>query len=163
MFRSLFSLRRSLILLLALTSCTKKTEREWGLQTNVTACPRYNAGRIYLEPEKEYDYLEIEIIRSQTGIRFYINVLFLQAQPCVEDATKTKIEVIFEDEEEPWIVYGRILKGGQRILLPSDVTDYLIQSLLTGHSFDIHLGQYRIRAISNAFEKHYHELGRVIN
>jgi len=163
MIRTLFHSRRAFIALvfLMLTSCNTKASREWCFQANLTARPCYNGGRIFLEAEREYDYLEIEIVRSRSGIRFYLNILFLQAMPCLEDLTKAKVEVIFENEEEPWIIYSLILRGGQRLLLPTEVSNYLIQVLSEGQSFEFKVGNYHTKAIPETFEERYQALMKI--
>lgn len=163
MSRTSFHLRRAFIalVLITFTGCNTKVSRDWNFQANLTKRPYYNGGRIFLEPEKEYDYLTIEIVRSRSGVRFYLNILFLQATPCSEDQTKTKVEVFFENEEKPWVIYPLILRGGQRLLLPTDASNYLIQVLLEGQSFDFKVGNYRTKATVNTFEECYQALMKI--
>jgi len=147
------------LILLTLTACNSpKICREWGFEANMACKNTYNAARIFLDAEKEYDYLEAEIVRTCSGVRFYINNLFMQASPCLEDPSKAKVQILFDCQEEPWIIYPLILRGGQRLLLINEDANFLIESLLEGQSFTIKIDRYELNVISESFCERYQAL-----
>lgn len=142
---------------LFLVGCSHPICHEWILQEIVTKTPCFNGGRLILEADSDYSYLELELIRNRSGTYFYLNLLFLQALPCSEDPTRTRIEVTFENQE-PLILYPHLLEGGQRILLPSEIADNLIQALLEDCSFTIQIGRSQIHVASYNFQEVYSKL-----
>lgn len=135
--------------LVSLCGCSTSC-RQWEIQQILTKTPCFNGGRLLLAPDSEYSRIELEIIRNRSGIRFYINLLFLEAPPCPEDKTRTSLNVLFQDQE-PWIIYPYLFTGGQRLLLPGDAADVLIQALLDEESFDVEIGRSRIKVIPDNF------------
>lgn len=134
-----------------LTGCTSSKCRQWELQ-EIGSKPRFNGGRIILDPDTEFSYLELELIRNASGLYFYINLLFLEAQPWKEDPARTSITIQFEDRD-PWIVHPYLLAGGQKILLPGNIADLLIQTLLDEQTFSIIMGRSQIQVPSTNFLK----------
>ncbi len=96
------------------------------------------------------------MMRTSSGTRLYLNILFLKAPPCKEDPSRTKIEVIFEDSTRP--IYPFILQGGQRLLIDGEDANLLIQTLLDGNSFTIKIGRHELAIIPDRFEASYDEL-----
>ncbi len=154
-----FSIQRAFfaLCLCCLSACSFSSCRQWEIQEILTKTPCFNAGRLTLNPDSDCSYLGLEITRNRSGIRCYLNVLFLQAAPSPDDPNRTRIEILFEDQE-PWIVYPYLLSGGQRLLLPGDCADVLIQALLDDRSFTIKIGRVNLSVIPTHFEAVYSRL-----
>lgn len=142
--------------LVLLTSCSTPC-RQWILCEIGGEDPCFNSGRLILEPDSTICHLELELDRSQSGIRMYVNLLLLQAPPLPEDPQKTALSILFEDGES-LIVYPYLLTGGQRLLLPPDVADFLIATLLEGRPFTIQIGRQNLSVIIDQFEPLYQRL-----
>lgn len=134
----------------ALTACSTPVCRQWALVEMTTGYPCFNSGRLYLDPDNNYSHIQLELDRDISGIRMYVNILLLYAPPCSDDPDYTNLEIKWEEEGEgegeetpPLLVKAYRLKGGQRLLIPSDIADQLIETLLKGRSFTVHLGRYR--------------------
>lgn len=143
--------------LIVLSSCSTPTPRKWEIQEILTKNPCFNGGRLVLGPDSDCSYLELELFRNSSGIRFYLNLLFLQAPPWEEDPARTSITILFEGQE-PWVVHPYLLEGGQRLLLPGDVADFLVQALFNEQEFIIQIGRKQITVISTQFIKTYQRL-----
>lgn len=150
--RALFALCLTFLL-----SCSSPTCHQWEIQEILTTSPCFNGGRLLLAPNSDYSHLELELLRNRSGIRFYINLLFLYAPPWQEDSTHTCLEIIFEDQE-PWVVYPYLFEGRQRLLLPGEVADTLVQALLDGYSFTLQIGRYKIEVVPDHFSTVYDRL-----
>ena len=131
--------------------------RQWEIDEVITRNPSFNGGRAILGPDSDQSNLELELVRVSSGIRFYINLLFLKAPPWKEDPTKTSLTIQFENQE-PWIVHPYLLEGEQRLLLPGDVADYLIRMLLEENCFTIQIGRSQLSVVPTQFVKIYQKL-----
>lgn len=143
--------------LLILCSCSTPKCREWEIQENLTQVPSFNAGRLILTPDTNYSHLELELVRNNSGLRFYLNLLLMDAPPLREDPTRTKAEILSENGE-PELIYPYLLEGGQRLMLPGDDADALIQRLLEDNSFIIKIGRSQITVIPDNFSKAYEKI-----
>lgn len=148
--------------LIILSACSSSAAcRAWEIQTNITNCSVFNSGRLFLAPESDHSHLEVEIVRSSSGLRLYINILFLRALPCPEDPSFTKVEISFEGVEEPWVIYSYLLQGGQRLLVQQEDASRLINTLLEGGYFKINIGRFDTLIISDSFQEAYQKLLKI--
>lgn len=147
----------ALFFLLFLTACSQPACRQWEIQITELRNPCFNSGKMFLAPESNTCYLELELTRAASGLRLYLNILFLQAPPWAEDSSRSLVTILFPDQE-PLMTYPYILKGGQRLLFPTETTDYLINKLLAGESFTIQMGRQKTEIIATYFSVAYQEL-----
>jgi hypothetical protein len=147
-----------LLSLFYLSACSPPYQRKWELQENMTLTSKFNSGRLILPPDSDCSNLELDITRSYSGTRFYVNLLSLQAPPLREDPSRTRLEIRFEDDEEPWIVYPFLFRGGQRLLFPAEVSETLIDALFQGRAFTISIGRSSLLAIPDQFCEEYAKL-----
>lgn len=141
-----------------ISGCSKtSSSREWIIEENPSKISCFKGGRLLLSADTDYSHLELELVRNPSGIRFYINILFLEAPAFADDPARTSITILFEDTP-PWTVYPWLLKGGQRLLLPDDVAAILIQSLMDDLCFSIHIGNSQINVVPTQFKNAYARL-----
>lgn len=154
-----FSIQRAFLALClcCLSACSSSSCYQWEIQEILTKTPCFNAGRLILAPDSDCSFLEFEVTRNRSGIRCYLNLLFLQAPPLSDDSSRTRIEILYEGQE-PWIVYPYLLNGGQRLLLLGEDADQLIQALLDDLSFTIKIGRANLQVVSTNFEAVYSRL-----
>lgn len=138
-------------------SCSVPTPRQWLLETTVTKYPQFNSALMILEPDSEISYVTLQLLRSTSGLHMYLNVLLLKTPPMENDPTRTTLELLVEGQE-PFLFYPYILNGEQRLLVPSDVADYIIELLLYGETFCIKAGRFKITVIPDHFQEAYNEL-----
>lgn len=158
MLSRLISLAQRMTILCAifnLAACSTPC-RQWQCQKMIACSPRFNSARLFLPPDCDNPRLELEMIRTSSGTRLYLNILFLKAPPCKEDPSRTKIEILFDNDTRP--IYPSILQGGQRLLLDGEDANLLIQTLLDGGSFSIKIGRHTLTIIPDRFETCYDEL-----
>lgn len=147
--------RAFIALLLFLTGCAPYC-REWVLDSYISKNPRFASARVYLPPSSPSDHLELELCRSASGYRLYLNILLFAARPLEEDSQKTEIEI--STLEKSWTAYPYILLGGQRLFIPSETADELIQLLLEGISFTIKIGRLETEISPSNFRELYIDL-----
>ena len=145
-------------------SCTAPC-RQWLLFTTLTQTTCFNSGRLYLSPDTNLSYLELEINRSSSGLRMYLNLLLWQAPPSPENPEFSCIDLVLlekdENEEEQQTVttlYAYRLEGGQKLWILPDDANTLIERLLKDQSFILKIGRYQITVIADEFQTGYQEL-----
>lgn len=146
-----------IVLIATLASCSKESDHQWHFEEVRTRRPEFNGGRLVLAPDTDYSNLELEIVRSSSGIRFYINLLLFQAFPRPLDPATTTVTIQFE-EEEPWIIHPYLFEGGQRLLLPGEIADPLVKALLEGQCFTIQIGRSQVKVTPTHFSEDYKAL-----
>jgi hypothetical protein len=149
-----FNIFLTLLILLTLTSCSSLYQRRWELQENTTPTPKFNSGRLILPPDSDCSNLELEITRTCSGTRFYVNLLSLQAPPLKDNPSRTRLRITFE-EQDPWDIDPFLFNGGQRLLLPADVAEILMDALFQGRSFTVSIGRSSITVIPDQFCEEY--------
>lgn len=146
----------AIVCLLMLLSCSMDKCRQWEMQEIVTQCPRFNGVRLLLSPDSDYSHLELELLLNSSGIYFFVNLLSFQARPCIDQPSRTQLEVLFDDKE-PQVVYPYLLEGGQRLLLPEDIATSLIEALIESRSFALRIGRSKIAVVPTNFSNLYEQ------
>lgn len=100
--------------------------------------------------------MELEIDRSSSGVRMYINLSVFQASPTADNPCIAKAELVVC--EEPLVFYPYLLEGGQRLLIPSDVTEKIIEHLCDECSLTLRLGRQEMTVIPDGFQQSYQRL-----
>lgn len=146
----------SALCLVTLCSCAQQTCRQWILLENRTCDPSYTSGRMVLERDTHSCRMELEIDRSRSGLRMYINLALFQAAPLPDNPCVSKAELVFCNES--LIFYPYLLEGGQRLLIPSDVTERIIELLSDDCSLILRLGRQEMTIIPDSFQLAYNKL-----
>lgn len=154
----LFRVLATVLAVLILTACSK-SDRQWAYGQNITHSPLYNSGRMFLPTDQSAPYFAMELIRCSSGMRLYLNILVLEAPPHPHDPSRTCVTILFENDS--LVVYPYLLKGGQRLLFPPDVTEYLINQLLDEHSFTVAVGHRKFEVIPGNFKAGYDQLKQI--
>lgn len=141
-------------LIFLIVGCSPPSCRAWVIEEIKTRTPCFNSARLLLAPDGPNSHLELEIVGNQSGVRVYLNILFLKAPFTCQKSQSTTIKVCFEDRE-PWEISVYLLKGQQRLLFPQEIQEVLIQALLEGETFTLMLGNSSILVISDQFSALY--------
>jgi hypothetical protein len=138
-------------LCLFLYSCSTPC-REWIYEENPATSPCYASSQLSLSGSSTNCPLRVLLVRTISGIRMYVDLLQLQVPPDPSDCSKALIIITTNDKTYPIFAYR--FEGCQRMLIPSEAADELIDLLLNGHSFTIQIGSYQSDVIPINFEKH---------
>lgn len=82
--------------------------------------------------------VQLEFVRNRYGIKAYLNIFCGQVPPLQNDPCKVWVGLRIADEEVKTVIAERFT-GGQRILLPMDATDEIINALNRGEEVFIDL------------------------
>lgn len=148
---NVYKQRAIALCLLLFSSCSSPQCRQWEIHEIITKRPCFNGSRLILGPDSATSNLELEIVKNNSGLRIFINLLIFEAPPCKENPNLTKVEIIFANEE-PKIIYPHLFEGGQRLLLNEEDATQILQYLNDGCTFTIKIGRSKITVIPNNFE-----------
>lgn len=103
-------------------------------------CPSYRLGKLYLPPQNSYTGLELELTRCNNDVRMYINVFSIPFtwNPCAP----TTIELMVDIDGDCYSYQADCLQGGQRLLVPSEAANRIIDALVACKSVRIQAGRY---------------------
>lgn len=129
-------------------SCTKPCQ-QWEFE-KINACfPCGEIGRIYYLESDSFCLLEPELVADRCGQRLYLNVYTLEFPFEEDDPGKAEIVMTIDDQSYRFMTDR--FSGGQRLLIPPDATELMIQSLLACQNVRIEIGRYSANLTSNNF------------
>ena len=100
--------------------------------------------------------LELELDFGISGLRMYVNVFSLEVPSHAE--TPHIAQVVIHINEERFVFFAHILQGGQRLLLPEEASNTIIEALSAGFPVTISTGRYRSVILPANFQKQYKAL-----
>lgn len=156
----IFKRMLSILFLFLFTCCSSPDKQEWELQQIKAKSSLQNSGRMLFVPLEQKVDFEIELARDFTGCRFYLNFFTVHVRSLHSSSSEAEALILF-DNDDSWTIYPYLFSGGQRLLLPEDVTEYLIDTLLDGRSFSVKIGNYHLTVYPENFEKIYTELMKI--
>jgi hypothetical protein len=151
-FKNLFFFCLSFFLLFSCAGCGPS----WGFQKGISHCFNDNSGRIFLPPTGPTSGLSMEIVRGSYGVRMYVNVLQLEAP--LDPSSPEVTPVVLSIYGNVVVVMADRFQGGQRLLLPEDITDELIDVLLSNQSFLVYVGCYEAEIVPTGFCEAYKKI-----
>lgn len=142
-------------LLFIFYSCSPSC-RQWSYDEVCTSCAYYNSKRIILPPDNQFRGLDLEIVRTYSGQRAYLNIFSLALPKESNDPLKTQICI--SCEMSSYDFYADRLEGGQRLLLSKETEELIISKLLKYKAVTISVGRYRSEIIPRRFCEAYKQL-----
>lgn len=118
-------------------SACSKTCTQWEIETSITRPCSNHLGKIYYPASSEYAGLELEISYLNQKTVAYLNVFSIELE-----GVDGKIPVTLTSKDRSETFTAFILKGGQRILLPSEACNAIIQALSEETEIQISVGRY---------------------
>ncbi len=121
----------STLLLLLFSACSP--QNAWIHRKVCSDCARFNSTQLIYCSQSSYSGIEVQFLKGEFGIIGSLNVYAYSIQ------TPT---LLFRIEDETYSFEGIVMEGGQKLQLPPEATDLLIQALLDGHKVQIFMGQF---------------------
>ena len=119
--------------------CAPKEVSHWQLQSISAEQPEV-CSRYLLSKEESLRSLEIEWHNTAVGAPLYLNVY----GPPLTTADQT-IDIKVTLDEKMAHYQGRVLEGNQRILVPIDLKEKLLDALQNKHPIVIRVGRYSLK------------------
>jgi hypothetical protein len=154
-YKDLKGASNALFFCLLFSSCTSPFP-QWEYEETATCQPCYRSGRVSLPPKDPLGGLEVEFVRTPSVLRAYLNIYAIQVTSDPQHPGKAEVKLVIEDLSEN--VYADILQGGQRLLLPADATEKIVNALLQDKSIDLSVGRYHSTVDPHNFVGLYNKL-----
>ena len=135
-----------------LLSCSSPCSN-WVVEDACGRCPGQNLQKITLTPENKFRELQIEIARTHSDERMYLNSLSLRFPHEQSDLRQTTVTVTTADGTRQFIAYR--FQGGQRLLLPEDAAALIIDKLLHSEIVALSVGRFHVEIPVQEFTRAY--------
>lgn len=142
------------ILLLFLFSC-RTSYPCWEIEPYQDFGSFYTA-KVFLSSQSDADGVEVEVVRSPSGLRVYLNLKFCPV--CPDNLENQTISVSYQIDEEYFSSNAYIFEGGQRLLLSEEAQNRIITALLLGVTVHIDVASYSTDIVSLNFPALYHKI-----
>lgn len=103
-------------------------------------------------------YIEFEVVKTQEGEKGYL-LFHIDRIQGSEDHPDQVTGSLTSNELERTFTASK-LRGGQRILLPSEMTTLILSQLGKGHTVEIVLDRFGLKISPDGFEKAFKQLHR---
>lgn len=133
-----------MLALLLFSSCSANRS-SW----NYASIPSAPCQRLCLAPKNSFKNLEIALQKENEGTRAIINVYAIPLKP--ESDGKTKVTLTLDGTSTSYT--ATVLEGGQRIVLPSDAEQKLINALFQKKPLVLATGRYSTEVNYEGFEE----------
>lgn len=139
---------------LFLSACSSPTG--WRSQQLGSSQTQYHAGKIYFPPENQGTGVELELVRSALGLKGYLNVFTRTVPTRPDHPTESLVTLIIAGETETITAYR--YQGGQKLLLPDEVTSRMVTALQAHEDVLISVKGFRSLVVAEGFERVFHKL-----
>lgn len=147
---------------LPLCSCTTAPSRQWELEKACTPYASYDSARLFLPVDDQYRGLELVLVHGSQGASMYLNACnsMLPCDPCEgADFDMTPVDLVIADQYVTLMAHR--LKGGQRLLLPTEAVNLIVESLFAGCPVFLTVGCYQTEITPCNFPELYYQLGEL--
>lgn len=145
------------ILFVSLAGCAKPCG--WYFSRITTDYCRFNSGKIFLSYQQGICPMELEISRGSYGVRMYLNLTTFSALPCPSNPCMADIHVSSQGFSESFCAV--LFEGGQRLLIPPEIVDHLIEQLWNQETLCFQVGYLQGIFSPKGFQKAYRNLLRI--
>jgi len=142
-------------LFLFLASCSSKCQN-WEVEEISSYYPCYSTVKISLSPIDECFGIELQIVRSRCDTRMYASIFGAPVYPSGCDESKVNMVVTIDDRSYP--VLADRFRGGQKFLVPEEISAEIVTALTNGVAVTISVGRYTSEIVPNNFLKCYKAL-----
>lgn len=125
---------------LLMAACSSQ-EGQWKHSSIKTKNPAYHSNRLVIKSSNKFRGIELEIIKSQSAFKGYLNIHSLTFTPLPNDPYKCIVSLTTNSETRHYST--DILKGQQRLLLPEEALSFIISSLRSNTTISVSTGRFQ--------------------
>ncbi|KAF3363173.1 hypothetical protein PHSC3_000360 [Chlamydiales bacterium STE3] len=142
-----------------LTACNPSSK--WQFDSICSSDPCFKSAKVFYKPDNFFLEPELEVAYStEVGYRIYINIHGCALPDYLVSEGTIVVSLTINNHNE--LVAAQIAQGNQRILLPENYTQSIIQSLLNKEEIILKVGTYKTLLPLNGFEQNYQKLIKTI-
>lgn len=139
--------------LLILSACCYKNDSIWQIRSNNAACPGHRATKLSNVLCNNFREIKFEVVRTECDWRGYLVVHCVPLVPTPSEDASIILDACIDGEELE--IECLVFEGGQRVLLPDDVTMRFIEALASGKTVQLRLGRYQSNLSPQGFMEAY--------
>lgn len=124
--------------------------------SRIHACPGFRSAFLQNVPCNQFRDIRFEIIKTECGYQYYISVFCIPLIPSCSYPASIKAHFSWNDGEVNSDL--EVLQGGQKVLLPEELANVLIENLLNGSDITVKLGRYSSIIPAEGFSEAYSKL-----
>lgn len=123
--------------------------------------PCFQCAKVYYEPQNVFREAGIEIAFStDTGFRFFLNFYGCPIPDKLIHDDAAEVTLIINNTSS--LILANVCKGGQRLILPEDASQLIIQSLLNNEEVCLKIWRYSVNIPLEGFEKNYNKIAKIV-
>lgn len=126
--------------LFLLTACSSASSH-WQTEVTETPSPCFNSTRLILPSSNAVKGLDVEIVQSFSGTRMYVTSCSLPFPSIPDDPDRAVVAITIDGRQE--VVIAERLRGGQRLLLPPEAMQQVIDALHQNNSVHLCIGSFQ--------------------
>jgi hypothetical protein len=146
-----------LILLFFLSSCSESTP-QWQSDLTFSDCPVNPCSHFSFQREVVGNSICLRVVNGNYGVRVYADSKVRNFPSDPKDSSKTAVKLTIGDTTTSYS--AERLSGGQRLVLPEEATDAVIDALAQQKSFTLTCGFSSIEVGSAGFADAYDRIRR---
>ena len=140
------------LLFLFFTACNP-TCRQWECDEAVTCSRCYDSVRLLISCDNPFNGIGVEIIGTSENLRMYLNVYAYPLLPISPDSQEVIVTITIDGNDCSCNAY--LFEGGQRLLVPPEFSEQIIEGLLDEQCVIISIGPYKAEIPHRNFAKSY--------
>ncbi len=128
-----------LLCFIFLLSCSPQNN-SWNMCRPQSSYPRFHSFGMSKKPVNIYREMGVEFIQTSSGLRTYLNSLFMEFPSSAFDSNKTDITIRTEIVEQQFLADR--LAGNQRILLSKEAQAFILNHIAQNRCVTISAGRF---------------------
>lgn len=149
-------MRPYLILLVLLTACQQNDP--WGYNQIASGDKQYNSTKLSCFTSDLVNGLDLEFMRISTELRTYLNVHSLPVPASAKNPKSTSATLTIQEETISFQAWRH--EGGQRFLLPPEISERIVEALNNDLPVRIQLARYQSTITPKGFKQKFQKMMR---
>jgi hypothetical protein len=142
-------------LLFFLSCCSKPSH--WSSSHVKTGSSAFDSSELCFRTTDPVNGLDLAMIRTKESLRLYLEVRSRAIPPYQNNPKQALVEVLIGSDKYSFIGFRH--EGGQRLLLPNDCQEIVLDSLKNNITVTFHLSGYKAVIDPKDFEAKFKKLG----
>lgn len=143
---------------LLISSCTQAKQNSWTFETDNTNTPWVSA-RLSLPSKDIFKDLSVELIQTPNGRSMHIGAYSKRLTPTDENQQLIPLHLRINGNSST--ILCQSIEGGQKLIIPEDKSNLIINHLLNGDSVSLFIEQYHAHLDPKSFKTQFKELERL--
>lgn len=131
--------------------------QQWAFQRIDAGDQQFNSTKLTYHSQDPINGIDLELMQTPNLLRSYLNVHSLPIPSLKDDPKATAVNLCIGDNTYQFL--ARRHEGGQRLVLPQEMTEKIIEGLLQHLPLKIKVPGYAVVIEAEGFEEKFQQLG----